>query len=147
MDILEIWHYLAIASVIAFIIEIFIVSFVFASIGIGLALAALGSYLGLEQEWLIALFSIGTALSYFLIKPIMNKYLYQSNDLKTNQNALIGKTGKVTEAIDNEKNTGRISIDGDDWRAKTSHSSPIEVGEMVKIIEIDSIILIVEPLN
>jgi membrane protein implicated in regulation of membrane protease activity len=144
---MEAWHILITIGILAFIAEIFTAGFISASIGIGLLFASAGNYFGLEIKWQILLFAFGVALSYFLIRPIITKYGYRTDKTKTNKDALIDKVGRVTQEIDNAKNTGRVSVDGDDWKAVSKNNEIIEVGQKVKIIEIDSIILFVQPLN
>lgn len=144
---MEEWHILVTIGIVAFIFEIFTAGFISGSIGVGLLFAAIGNYLGLETKWQILLFAFGVALTYFLIRPIITKYGYRKNKVKTNQDALIGKTGKVTQEINPSKNTGRVSIDGDDWKATNKNNEIIKIGTTVKVVVIDSIILIVEPLN
>lgn len=144
---METWHILIVIGIIAFIFEIFTAGFISASIGIGLMFAAAGNYLGIEIKWQILLFAFGVALTYLLIRPVILKYGYNKDKTKTNKEALLEKTGKVTQEVNTAKNTGRVSVDGDDWKAITKENIIIEVGQKVKIIEIDSIVLIVEPLN
>ena len=143
---MEEWHILITIGIVAFIIEIFTAGFISGSIGIGLLFAATGNYLGLETKWQILLFAFGVGLTFFLIRPIITKYGYRKNKVKTNQDALIDKTGIVTQEI-NHHNTGRVKIDGDDWRASTEKSEIIKVGTTVKVVSIDSIILFVKPLK
>lgn len=144
---MEEWHILVTVAIIAFMVEIFTAGFISGSVGIGLLFAAAGNYFGLEIKWQIILFAFGVALTYFLIRPIINKYGYRKNEVKTNQDALIEKSGIVTQEIDPAKNTGRVTIDGDDWKATSKSNDIIQVGITVKVVAIDSIILFVEPLN
>lgn len=143
---METWQILVAAGIVAFIVEIFTAGFIAGSAGIGFFFAAIGSYLGLSTPWQILFFAAGMALTYFLIRPLINKFGYKE-PVKTNRDALIGKTGKVTETIDPETHTGRVAIDGDDWKAMTAGNESIAKGATVEVIEIDSIILIVKPLN
>jgi len=144
---MEEWHILITIGIVAFIIEIFTAGFISGSIGIGFLFAAIGNYLGLETKWQILLFAFGIGLTFFLIRPIIIKYGFRKNKVKTNQDALIDKTGIVTQEINHHKNTGRVKIDGDDWRASTEKSKIIKVGTTVKVVSIDSIILFVKPLK
>lgn len=93
------------------------------------------------------IFAFGVTLTYFLVRPIITKYGYRKNKVKTNQDALIHKNGTVTEEINLLKNSGRIKIDGDDWKAKSLNNEIIQIGKIVTVVEIDSIVLIVKPLN
>lgn len=144
---MEEWHILVTIGIIAFIVEIFTAGFISGSIGIGLLFSAVGNYFGLETKWQILLFAFGVGLTYFLIRPIITKYGYRKNRIRTNQDALIGKSGTTTQEINNNQNTGRVSIDGDDWKAKTENNEIIKIGTTIKVVAIDSIVLIVEPLN
>ena len=144
---METWHILIVIGLIAFILEIFTAGFISASIGIGFLFAAIGNYFDLKTEWQILLFAFGIGLTYFLVRPIIMKYGYNSDKVKTNKDALIDKLGTVTEEINPIVNTGRVKIDGDDWKARSINNDIIQIGTTVKIIEIDSIILTVKPLN
>jgi len=144
---METWHILIVIGIIAFIAEIFTAGFISGTVGIGLIFAAIGNYFGLEIKWQILLFAFGVALTYFLIRPIITKYGYRKDKVKTNQDALINKNGTVTEEINSLKNSGRIKIDGDDWKAKSLNNEIIQIGTIVTVVEIDSIILIIKPLN
>ncbi|MBN2237960.1 MAG: NfeD family protein [Bacteroidales bacterium] len=144
---MEVWHILITIGIVAFIFEIFTAGFISASVGIGFIFAAIGNYLELEVKWQILLFSLGLILTYFLIRPIMQKVGYNKDLIKTNHDALVGKTGRVTQEINTKENTGRVAIDGDDWKAATKNNEIISIGATVKVVALESIILIVEPLN
>jgi membrane protein implicated in regulation of membrane protease activity len=144
---METWHILLTLGVIAFIAEIFTAGFISGAIGIGFIVAAIGNLIGLGTEWQLLFFAFGVAVTYFLIRPIMTKYGYRKSNVKTNQDALINRNGTVTEEINNLKNSGRIKIDGDDWKARSLNNELIQVGTIVTVVEIESIVLIVKPLS
>jgi len=144
MEYVEAWHYLIAIAILSFVIEIFTIGFIAGSAGIGFLLAALGNYWGLSLETQIFLFSGGLAFSFFTIKPIMVKLIYNKDAEKTNVEAMIGKEGRVLEEINANKGTGRVKIDGDDWKAITENNLLIPKGEMVRIIRLESIVLVVE---
>lgn len=62
---------------------------------------------------------------------------------KSGVDALIGKTAIVEEDIIPEKNCGRVTIDGDSWKAVSENGEQVKKGERVSVIRIDSIILTV----
>jgi len=144
MENIEMWHYLIAIAILSFIIEIFTIGFIAGSVGIGFLLAALGNYLGLSTEMQIFLFSGGLSVSFFTIKPIMVKLIYNKNAEKTNVEAMIGKKGRVLEEINMAEGKGRVKIDGDDWKAITEDNSVIREGEMVEIVRLESIVLLVK---
>lgn len=57
---------------------------------------------------------------------------------------MAGRMGIVTETIDIKKNTGRVQLDGDDWKAKSENGEIILEGTSVEIIKTESILLIVK---
>ena len=71
----------------------------------------------------------------------------KSKDVKTNADALVGKRAVVSESIDAAQHTGRVAVDGDDWKAVSEDGSVIEKGTEVEIVKLDSIILTVKQLN
>ncbi|MGB1448399.1 MAG: NfeD family protein [Flavobacteriaceae bacterium] len=144
---MEVWHILITTAIIAFLLEIFTAGFVAGSVSIGLLFAAIGNYFGAATEWQITLFALGVIISFFLIRPIISTYGYSKNSVLTNHEALLAKNGTVTEEIDALNNTGRVSIDGDNWKAKTRNNTILTIGTTVQVVAIDSIILIVEPLK
>lgn len=144
----ELWHIWLIIALISFIMEIFIPSFVLFNFGIGAVVGSFAAGLNLSVEWQIVLFSTGTLLSFFLIRPVMKKYAYKRSDgFKTNIDAMVGRQAKVTEEIDNENNRGRVLLDGDNWQARSLHNEVIPQGTLVEITQLKSIILIVKRIN
>ena len=65
------------------------------------------------------------------------------NARKSGVDALIGRVGVVSETIDSAANTGRVSIDGDDWKAVATGDCVIVKGEQVEVLEVNSVVLTV----
>ena len=60
--------------------------------------------------------------------------------------AIIGRIGRVSEDIE-ENGFGRVALDGDDWKAATSDGRALPAGTRVKIVDRESIIITVEPVD
>jgi membrane protein implicated in regulation of membrane protease activity len=142
----EIWHYWFIAAFFFFLLEIFIPGFIVGSIGLGCLLAAFGAFLHLPLWFNIILFIVGFFIGITMLKPLL-KRLDKTTELKTNVDGMIGKKGKVIEPIDPLQGTGRVRIDGDDWKAITTSNQNIPTGTMVEVLAIESIVLTVRPLE
>ncbi|MCG6187520.1 NfeD family protein [Maribellus maritimus] len=144
----ELWHIWLLIALISFIMEIFIPSFILFNFGIGALVGSLAAGLDLSMEWQIVLFSSGTLMSFFLVRPVMKKVAYKhSEDRKTNVDAMVGRQAKVTEEISNENNRGRVLLDGDNWQARSLNSDEIPAGTTVEIVQLNSIVLIVKKIN
>jgi membrane protein implicated in regulation of membrane protease activity len=144
----EIWHYWLVASILFFIFEMVVPSFVVFNFGIGSLFGCLAATTNLSLEWQLAFFSLATISSFFLIRPAVKKWAYKrSQKIKTNIEAIIGRVGIVSETIDPLAGKGRVKLDGDDWMARTESSVVIPVDTRVTITGIDSIVLTVEKIN
>jgi len=141
----EIWHIWLIVAIIFFILEIFLPSFVVFNFGVGALFGTLAAALGLNIQWQVFIFSIFSLTSFFIVRPLLKKWAYKrSHNVATNMDALIGRIGVVTEKIDLSKNTGRVKVDGDDWMARSPDGIIIEKENIVKVIKVESIVMLVE---
>ena len=143
MEIYIVW---LITALILLIVEIFTVSFGVVCFSLGAVFAALGAYLGLSVLWQLLIFSVVSFIAFAFIRPFVVKFLLKKKDeVLTNADAIVGRLAVVTEEINPDKNTGRVKIDVDDWKAEASEI--IAVGEKVEVIGRDSIILKVKSLK
>jgi len=55
---------------------------------------------------------------------------------------MIGELGEVTTDVDPD---GMVAIRGAEWRARTNRATPVLVGERIRVVEIDGLVLEVEP--
>lgn len=138
----EIWHYWAIAAFLFFMLEVFVPGFILGSIGLGCILAMIGALIHLPLWFNIILFIVGFFIGISMLKPLL-KRMEKNSNIKTNAEGLIGRTGKVSEKIDQASGTGRVHVDGDDWKAITADSQVIETGTLVEIIALESIVVTV----
>jgi len=144
---IDVWHIWIIVAVILFIAEIFTPTFLPACIAIGCIAAGIVSAFDYGVKIQLVAFAIGTLIAFFGVRPFMLKYFYKSAKVKTNMDALIGKVGRVTETIDISKNEGRVIVEGDDWKAVTENDEIVTIGEKVEVLQVDSTVLIVKPIN
>ena len=139
MQIYQIWLVVAIVLV---ILEIATSGFGVICFAIGAVFGAIAAALGAGTTWQIILFAVVSILTFIFLRPIVIRFLEKkSKDVKTNADALIGRKGIVSERIDATQHTGRVAIDGDDWKAV---SEVIEKGAQVEIVKLDSIIVTVK---
>ncbi len=136
------WHWWMYAAILLFIIELFTPGFIVACLGIGSVFASLVAYLGFDLDSQLISFAITTLLSLFIIRPMLYPKGGVSDKIKTNDEALINRKARVTEEINSQTNSGRVSIDGDVWRAKSDEN--IAVNSQVQVISINSTIVTVK---
>ncbi len=106
-------------------------------------LAALGVNVWVQ---VIAFLVVSFVLVYFT-RPLAVKYL-NPRRTRTNSDELIGETVKVTERIDNRAAAGRALARGMEWSARAvSDDMIIEKDALVKVLRIEGVKLIVEPIQ
>ena len=141
----QIW---LIAALVLVIFEICSATFGAICFAIGAAFSALAAGLGANLTWQIVIFAVVSLLTFIFLRPFMLKFLdRKSKDVKTNADALVGRKAIVSERIDAAQHTGRVAVDGDDWKAVSEDGSIIEKGAEVEIVKLDSIILTVKLLT
>ena len=95
---------------------------------------------------IIAFVVISFLLVYFT-RPLAVKYL-NPRRTRTNSDELIGETVKVIERIDNRAAAGRALARGMEWSARAvSDDMIIEKDALVKVLRIEGVKLIVEPIH
>lgn len=143
MEYYQIW---LIAAIVLVIIELLTAGFGVICFAVGALFSALAAFLGMDSlVWQLLIFAVASVLCFIFLRPVVLRFLdKKSKDVKTNADALIGKTAIVSETIDSSVNQGRVAVDGDDWKAVSADGSVINKGEKVEIISRDSIILTVK---
>ena len=106
-------------------------------------LAAVGADLWIQ---LVAFFVVSFVLIYFT-RPFAVKYL-NPRRTRTNSEELIGGIVKVTDRIDNRAAEGTALAKGLEWSARAvSDDMTIEKDTLVKVVRIEGVKLIVEPVT
>lgn len=141
---MEVWHIWVIVTLLFFILEIFTAGFAVACFSIGAAGAAIVAGCGGSFLWQLIVFAVLSLVALVVVRPIVMKTFYKKDTTATNADALIGREGRVSEAIDPETGKGRVAIDGDDWKAVSEDGTPIEKGIKVAVISRDGVIVTVK---
>ena len=138
------WQIWAIIAVVCLILELSSGDFFIICFSIGAVFAIVGAILGLNVYWQLFIFAIFSLLSVLFVRPVALRYLHKNDPNRaSNADALIGRTGRVTEEIKADGN-GYVQIDGDLWKAVSTVDIP--VGTSVRVIGRESTIITVETL-
>jgi len=143
------WHWWLISAAALFVLEIFTPALVAACLGIGCIGGAVAAWLSGSFELQLITFSLVSALSFWGVRPLIKRIAYpKKENFKTNVDALIGKEGRVLEEINNKESKGRALVEGDDWRAVSFDDDQIiSQGAKVKVVRVDSTILVVKQIH
>ena len=109
------------------------------------ALAALAAALLGAAVWVqvlvFALVSLGMLL---LLRPFLRRFV-DPHKVRTNVDAVIGKEGLVTEAINNLESVGAVKLNGLPWSARSQDGAQIPAGTVVTVRAVEGVKLIVVP--
>ena len=110
----------------------------------GALFAFLTVLLGLNQGIQIGVFVVVSVVLLFFTRPWAVKYL-NTRTVKTNTEALVGKSARVIADINNLKSEGQVVINGLEWTARSSDDTIIfRTGDVVTVVGIEGVKLIVE---
>ena len=94
----------------------------------------------------LLLFLVGSLALYYFIRPVILRY-FNPKKVKTNYEGVIGKNGLVNITIDNSNGTGKVTVDGQEWSARSFEGSIIEEGSEVRIHAITGVKLLVSKIK
>lgn len=137
--------YWVIAALLLFIIELFTAGFAVICLAFGAGGAAIAATMDTTLETQLLVFAITSMVALLCVRPILKRTFLKKDEVATNANAMVGKRGVVCEDIDNGV-SGRVIIDGVDWRAESATGEDIAKGSKVEVTAIDSIVLTVKKL-
>ena len=138
------WQVWAVVAVLCLILELSSGDFFIICFSIGAVAAVIGAAVGLSIYWQVGLFVLFSLLAIFTVRPFALRWLHKNEPNRaTNADALLGRTGRVTEAISVDNN-GYVQIDGDLWKAVSDINIP--VGTTVRVLGRESTIITVETL-
>ena len=140
------WQYWLIAAGIFLIAEIITTGFLVFWLGIGALIAMCVSFFIDNLIIQTVVFIISSVILIFATKPLVKKFLHTDKKTETNVFSLIGKKALVIKDIDNIEGKGQIKVDGEIWSAESANASNLEKGTEVKILKIDGVKAIVEPI-
>lgn len=145
-DLMEDWLVWFLAAIALLVGEMFTAGFWLACLAAGAAVAGLVALvpgLGAIAQGLA--FTVSSVASMAGLRPKLMQYfqLGPGSELRTGVDALLGKTGIVTERIGPGR-PGRVKVEGEDWRGASSDAGVIEPGTQVTIIQVDGTTLMVE---
>ena len=130
--------------IVLLIIELFTVGLTTIWFAIGSLAAMAANTLGASLIIQLIVFLAVSVLLLVFTRPWAAKHLNQ-NRLKTNYESKIGEIIKITERVDNLKQTGKSIVDGQEWTVRSqSNNDILEKDELAKVIAVSGVKLIVE---
>ena len=104
-----------------------------------LCTALLGGPFWLQVVWFLVI----SAVTLILTRPLAKKYI-NARSQPTNADRSLGRTGIVTEEVDNVAAKGAVNLEGQVWTARSLTGEVLPVGTLVTARQIQGVKLIVE---
>lgn len=109
----------------------------------GAVIAFVAAIFGASVPVQLLVFVVISFILLFLTRPLAIRYINTST-VKTNVDSLIGKDARVIAEINNAKETGTVSVQGQEWTARAENEDAVyPEGTRVWIREIQGVKLIV----
>jgi len=124
------------------IIEIMVTSFIFMLAGLSALVPCILASFGFSFETQVIFFAVAMILSLGLLRPPLLRKFNSKKTLPSRTESHFGNIGEVIEDFVN--GNGRIIVDGQDWAARGK--SNFNVGQKVKVVGADGIVLLIEAL-
>nr|WP_325212001.1 NfeD family protein [uncultured Oscillibacter sp.] len=91
----------------------------------------------------VLVFAVVSALALVITRPLVRRFMSRPH-IPTNSDRVLGMTAKVTEAVDNQRASGAVYVDGKTWTARSVNGDPIPAGTQVKVEKIEGVKLLVQ---
>jgi membrane protein implicated in regulation of membrane protease activity len=147
------WQVWIVSAVLLLVAELFAPGFWLASVAIGCLAAGIAGLLPIGLFGQTLVFAAATVGSLFGLRPVLVRRLLHARgmEVRTNVEALVGKTGVVTKAFDPVTRQGRVQVEGEDWRGALLEGGPVggaagalPPGTRVVVVQVDGSTLIVD---
>ncbi len=129
---LILWIVVMVVGVLVEAATLTLVSIWFAVGALGAVIAEL---LGASSTVQLIIFVVLSALMIAITRPLLKKIM-PAKYTPTNSELDVGKQAVVIETIDNDRNEGRVRLDGVDWNAVSDDGSVIKKDTVVIVKEI-----------
>ncbi len=91
----------------------------------------------------VLVFAVVSAAALVLTRPLVRRFMTRPH-IPTNLDRVLGMVAKVTEAVDNDRASGAVYVDGKTWTARSADGSVIPAGTQVKVEKIEGVKLLVQ---
>lgn len=139
MNIWWIWIILAAAFIVG---EIFTAAFFLLWFGVGAAVAGVLALLGASLGWQLGVFIVVSFTLFAVSRKFADRFT-KKQPPGIGADRFIGEPCIVLEEIDNDKNTGRVRMGREEWRAESESGKVLGAGIKVVVTRISGTHLVV----
>ena len=130
------WVIWMIAAGVLAVGEILSLSFFLGPIAVAAALAALAALAGAGVAVQIIVFTVASAASLLVLRPIARRHLHTPAQIRTGTAALVGERAVVIDRVDADG--GTVKLRGEIWTARAyDEDEVLEPGARVHVLKIE----------
>ena len=130
------WVIWMIAAGVLAVGEIFSLSFFLGPVALAAVLAAVAALAGAGAAVQIIVFTLASAASLLMLRPIARRHLHTPAQIRTGTAALIGERAVVIDRVDADG--GTVKLKGEIWTARTyDEDEVLEPGARVDVMKIE----------
>ncbi len=144
--IIKIWWIWMIIAAFFVLGEIFTAGFFLLWFGIGAVVAGLLAMFGLSFGWQLGAFVVVSGVLFVVSRRFAERFS-KKQPAGIGADRFVGLRGIVLEEIDNDKNTGRVRLKKEEWRADSETGEIIPAGKKVKVSKMDGTHIVVKTLK
>ena len=116
--------------------EILTLSFFLGPLAVAACVAAVAALAGAGVALQILVFTVASAASLLVLRPIARRHLHTPAQIRTGTAALLGESAVVLERVDG--NGGCVKLKGEVWTARSYDEDDVmEPGTRVHVMKID----------
>ncbi len=108
----------------------------------GALVAILAAFLHAPIIVQIVLFFLVALVLLIFTRPVAVRY-FNRDRIRTNVESIVGRQGIVTEEIDNLRARGKVTVNGQEWTARSIADKSIEAGAVVTVVSVSGVKLMV----
>jgi membrane protein implicated in regulation of membrane protease activity len=124
-----------IIAVVFVIGEIFTAGFFLLWFGVGAGLSGLLALAGLGPAWQLTVFIVVSFVLFAVSRRFADRFS-KAQPPGIGADRFKGRKGVVVEEIDNGKNTGRVRLDREEWRAESQTGDILDAGRAVEVTSV-----------
>ena len=142
MDMHPAWVWMILAALFI-VVEIFTAGFFLLWFGIGAAVAGVLALSGIDTIWQILAFVVVSLLLFFSTRTFVRRFT-RPQPAGIGADRYAGKQGVVLEEINALRNSGRVQLGSEEWRAESEvDGDTISAGSLVTVVRLNGTKLVV----
>ncbi|MEJ2722488.1 MAG: NfeD family protein [bacterium] len=143
MELANIWWLWMILAAVFVVGEIFTAAFFLLWFGVGAAVSGFLALMGASAGWQLGVFVV-VSLVLVVVSRRFAERVTKRQPPGIGADRFVGNECIVLETVDNSRNTGRVRMGREEWRAESATGAAIAKGAHVRVVRLSGTHLVVD---